>query len=528
MRKSWISFLLVILTYSIGACAVIAEPTPTPTPTQTPTATHTPTVTATATLTTTPTQTPTATATPTATDTPTITPTPSNTPLPTSTPAAVTSFTLDNWQLLELPDVLLAGSLDNPYIAFLNVNNRDDVGSAALTPQPGTGVQTLYFSPAENLAARIPVLELPESTGERIYLAPNGGGVAYFIETGSGIAPGLYLLDMTTGVSARVLPIENMVQRGFSITPTWSSDATQLAVTLATAYATDIYLIQRSGAAPINITNHGAYDFAPSFSPDGRYLAFLSDRAECATWTPNEPGTCDSPNAQPPLGGGIYVIELESGALRRLGDQTISATTPPQWVNNELISFGVGDPLFGDPTRTLWLANAVTGDVQQVTPANPDALMLNESWAPDGSKLVYQSASGETEIIMANADGTVLGRTADLIYPRYGMAADWSPDSARVAIGGRSGQCPYGATLLNVNFEFIARSNPPPSMCNPTFSADGRYVAFTGVSLNSFDGRADVYSANANGFGALNMTGDMTGTMTLLGWVGGLPDDTNN
>jgi hypothetical protein len=35
------------------------------------------------------------------------------------------------------------------------------------------------------------------------------------------------------------------------------------------------------------------------------------------------------------------------------------------------------------------------------------------------------------------------------------------------------------------------------------------------------DGRVDVYVATVNGFGAVNLTGSLRGSIKLLGWYGG-------
>jgi Tol biopolymer transport system component len=57
-------------------------------------------------------------------------------------------------------------------------------------------------------------------------------------------------------------------------------------------------------------------------------------------------------------------------------------------------------------------------------------------------------------------------------------------------------------------------------MCDPTYSPDGAWLAFTGVNPQ-VDGRVDVYVANTNGTGAVNLTGGLRGTILLLGWFGG-------
>ena len=40
----------------------------------------------------------------------------------------------------------------------------------------------------------------------------------------------------------------------------------------------DIYLTDTAGALPVNLTNHPAADYYPSWAPDGRRLAFFSRR----------------------------------------------------------------------------------------------------------------------------------------------------------------------------------------------------------------------------------------------------------
>ncbi len=515
MRLTFVRSVAVALLALGGvACSAIAAPTPPPTSTLTPTPTQTHTPTATSTPP--PTHTPTITPTPLPTDTPTVTPTATLTPLPTSTPGEVMSFTLDNWELRDVPFFAETG-LNEPYIAFTNLNDRDNEGSV-LTPQPGTGLQTLYYTPPINRASRVQILQLPESTGDSIYVAPNGLGIAYFIQPGEGIPPGLYLVDLETGVSARVLPLTVLVQRGFAIEPTWDGAGERLAVTLATDYATDIFLINRDGSVPQNVTNSGAYDLFPTFSPDGTRMAFVSDRAECPTWTPAQPGTCDG--TEPPDGGHLYVLEFATGEVTQLSDTWLTVDNRPRWINNRQIVYSQGQPLFGDAERTLWIADVITGQAREVRPPSTEPpLMLAEAWSPDGQQVIYQSAGNTTEIVLATVGGDVIARLDELNYPRYGLSASWSPDGQAIAVGGVNGQCPFGSTVLDTELAFLARSNPPPSMCAPRFAPNGAYIAFIGISLNNFDGRADMYTANPNGFGATNLTGDLRGTMTMLGWI---------
>lgn len=425
----------------------------------------------------------------------------------------------DNWQLVQLPSNILT-LLQTPILAFINTNDRDGVGDTR-TPQPATNVQTLYYMPPTSSTARIPVLQMPSSTNRQIYISANGRSIAYFLDTDSPQTTGLYVLDIESGISGRILPLDSLVQRGKLNQPTWSPDGRRLALALATGYDMDIFVIGRDGTNPENLTQSGAYDFWPSWSPDGRYMLFVSDRARCPSWIPGDPGACDALlTPEPPAGGNPFIVEIESGAVTQLSDQWI--TEPPRWLNNRQVTFASGDPTTGDSERTLWIADISSEQAREVKLADgtDSPLRLSEAWAPDGSAVVYQSAGTTTEIIAVSTDGRLLGRTNELNFARFGMAAAWSPDGQRIAIGGAGGQCPNGISVFDRTLTFVGRRVPPPSMCEPVYSPDGQFLAFTGVVPN-VDGRVDVYAGNFNGQSTANLTGSLRGTITLLGWFGG-------
>jgi len=510
--------LVLLLGLLMSACSAFIAPTTTPTPTATPSATATVTLTATATYT--PSVTPSPTATATITLTPTHTATATLTPLPTTTPYPVANYTMDNWEFVAAPPEIMGG-LTVPYLAYLNLNDRDDVGAAALTPQPGTGVQTLYYlDPALDRTSRLEILTLPESSANHLYVSPTGDALVYFIEPGESEPMGLYLLDLITGVRARILELDSLVQRGIFSVPTWSPDGRRFALTLGNGYATDIFLFDRDGSPPQNITSDGSFNRFPQFSPDGTRLAFVSDRAICPSWFPNQPNTCDRTDTLPPDGGHLYVVNVDDATVEAV-TTTYWLTEPPTWITNDRLSFSQGQPAFGDPNRSLVWVDLVTGQITEVNSTAEQPYLLNERWSPDGELLVYQAAGNTTSIVIADASGTVLNTTNEFNYPRFGSTFSWALNSNRLAMGGTNGQCPYGVTVVDTTLQFITRSNPAPSMCNPLYAPNGLSIAFTGISLNQFDGRSDIYIAGENGTGARNLTGDLRGQFTLLGWVGG-------
>lgn len=523
--------LLLILTFALVGCSGLASPSPTPTitptVTQTATLTLTPSITPTATATFTPSPSPTITLTPTATWTPTLTPTASNTPEP------VAQFLNDNSSLLEIPDDIRDG-IETPYVAFLNTNDRETIGNLS-TASPQTNLVTLYYAPANNLSGRVQIIEVRSEDASNFYVAPNGMAVAYLLDDPLGLTSGLYVIDISIGLNVRAVPMTSLVQRGRTSLPQWSPDGRTLAIALATGYDIDIFTLDLASFTWRNVTQSGAYDWHPVWSPDGSRIAFLSDRANCPSWIPGDSNACDTNFDVPPTAGNVYVLEVSTGEVTRVSD--LAVTEPPVWVTDTRLSLAVtnpADPL--SPERALWLADLSTGSVRQMRASSNDSqpIYSGEAWSPDGTKLiVLDSSGGANRVVLLRDDGTLIASDERLTFPRFGMVASWSPDGARIALGGLVGQCPYGRVVIdtaltetNGSFAYTAAPGVPQpnSMCSPTFSRNSQFAAFMGVTgsaTGAVDGRADVYIVNNNGFGQANLTGNLRGNVRLLGWVGG-------
>lgn len=516
------SLLLFMICLTLAACDALAEPTFTPSPTATdtltPTSTVTPSVTPTATDTPTPTATPTNTPIPTDTPVPTATLTPVNTPFPTP------QLSFDNWELTDMPASINNG-LSGPRVAFINQNNTETIRNLS-TAQPGTNTQILYFGSPTNPLDRIPVMEMSATTADRIYIAPRGNALAYFVDDPSSEVAGLYVLDLevVAGMTGRILPVSSLSVRGLSNRPTWNPEGDTLALMIESGYSVNImgFDVNRSIWNPL--VESEAYDFWPVWSPDGRYLAFVSDRERCPTWVPGQPGACDADVDERPDGGHLHLLDVTTGEITRMSDEV--TREPPRWINNRQIVFAGGDQfdLF-DPTRTLWIATVADGTSREISlnDGSDTGFNLSDVWSTDGSRVVFQSVNDSgSEIVVMDASGNRIRTIDTLSFPRFSMRAAWSPDREHLALGGSGGQCPYGVRVLDANFSAVATGNPPPSMCSPIFSSDGRFIAFSGISSRtalSADGSVDIFTTNERGFDRVNLTGDLRGQMILLGWV---------
>lgn len=530
MRLPRLVIPVLALALALVGCTGLAAPTPTPT--VTPTATLTPTMTATATQTLPPTATFTASPSPTATLTPTVTFTPTLQPTASNTPEAVAQFLNDNSALLEIPAEIRDG-IESPYVAFLNTNDRETIGNLS-TASPQTNLVTLYYSSPASPAGRVPIIEVRSEDSSNFYISRDGSAVAYLLDDPLGLTSGLYVIDVSIGLNVRAIPLSSLVQRGRASIPQWSPDGRTLAIALATGYDIDIFLLDLASFTWRNITNVGAYDWHPVWSPDGTRIAFLSDRANCPSWIPGQQNACDSNFDIPPTAGNVYVLDIESGEVTRVSD--LAVTEPPTWVNNTRLSLAVTDPTDPlSPERALWLADLTTGAVRELGEGAGDTpIYSGEAWSADGTKVIFlDSSTGANRVVLMRDDGTVIASTDALSFPRFGMVASWSPDGTRIALGGTGGQCPYGRVMIDVtttetNGSFGYSAAPgapqPTSMCSPAFASNSQLAAFigiTGSAQGAADGRADVYTVNNNGFGQVNLTGNLRGNVRLLGWVGG-------
>lgn len=134
----------------------------------------------------------------------------------------------------------------------------------------------------------------------------------------------------------------------------------------------DLYVLPLSGGAARRITSGPAYDVQPRFSPDGRAIAFASDRDGLEN---------------------LWVCDLEGGHLRQVTKDKEHTISAPEWSPDG--NYLVGRKRLTDRsplgTVELWLFHLKGGEGVALTKKDEQPDAADPAFSPDG-RFVYFSA----------------------------------------------------------------------------------------------------------------------------------------
>ena len=225
------------------------------------------------------------------------------------------------------------------------------------------------------------------------------------------------------------------------------------------------------------LTDHSGWDGSPSFSPDGRHIAFVSHRDE-------PDGNWD-----------IYVMDADGSNLTRLTDAPADDFSPSFSPDGRRIAFESDR----DGNRELYAMDADGSNLTRLT--DDPAGDWRPSFSPDGRRIAFVSdRDGNFELYAMDADGSNLRRLTD--HPASDRSPSFSPDGRYIAFeSDRDG-----------NFELYVMdadgSNPrrltddPAGDFSPSFSPDGRHIVFA----SERDGNREIYVMSSDGGNPTRLT----------------------
>ena len=234
-------------------------------------------------------------------------------------------------------------------------------------------------------------------------------------------APEIYVMDADGGNQRR---LTNNPANDWS--PSWSPDGKRIVfcsdrdghVNEHGWPIPDIYVMDADGGNQQNLTNNPKGDWDPSWSPDGKRIAFHSNREGRFNYE-------------------IYVMDADGGNLQILTDNRNDDSDPSWSPDGERIVFsssreGHVEDKFGI-TDEIYVMDADGGNQRRLTEnRNND---WDPSWSPDGKRIAFAAdRKGDFvkfDIYVMDADG---GNQQKLTNHRaWDSSPSWSPNSERIA-----------------------------------------------------------------------------------------------
>ena len=368
----------------------------------------------------------------------------------------------------------------------------------------------------------------------------------------------------TRAESPRRLEPESLLTWKWPGDPQVSPDGSRVAYVLFTAaekgtkYAGDLWTVPTAGGEPRPLTTHAANDRMPRWSPDGRMLAFLSNRSgksqiwilesEGEPWQLTDSVADVGPFAWAPDGRRIAY----AGVPPKPGEGEPEYEAPKQvFFATERLNFrNDGTPGFRSEDVDQIFTVALPADRSKVKPlqVTRDAFEHGDlQWTADGTRLLFVAndeadpdrAPWEAEILVVPADGSaaparVTGRRGGDHTPRL------SPDGQRLAYFGAdvdpANWLAYDPDRLHLRT--LGSSEPPRVVAIPgeagdgvigdsappktpgqalAWSADGRHVYFRGA----WQGRAHLWRADASTLAVENAASGFDGDLASFSLGGG-------
>jgi Tol biopolymer transport system component len=188
--------------------------------------------------------------------------------------------------------------------------------------------------------------------------------------------------------------------------PTYSPDGRRIAFRSNRDGNYEIYVMNAEGTGQTRLTRYSPNRFAaqPSWAPDGRHILYRAN-----------------PAGNPEL----YSMNSDGTNVRRLTSSSADERYPAYSPGGDRIAFASTR----DGDSEIFTMDPNGGSVRQLT--RNSAFDSAPAWSPDGTRIVFRSQrDGNSELYVMAADGS--GQTRMTNTPFTEEEPDWSPDGTRL------------------------------------------------------------------------------------------------
>lgn len=269
-----------------------------------------------------------------------------------------------------------------------------------------------YTAPVYQLiVASAAATNVPEITGASGSTPDESGRKIAFAYQLQDQNPDIYVYELDTQRLVRLTRSDSR-----DVSPSWSPDGQWIAFTSNRSGNPDIYIVRSDGTEIKQLTQHAAADLSPTWSPSGQEIAFMSYTTEEGTQSPN---------------AAVYIVNIDGTGLRRLTDNTSDDTMPAWSPNNQWIAFQSDR----GGARNIHLASILDGETDAIprSPGNSTSF----AWSPDSTQIVFSGSILDPISALYILDLNSPQVTATFTTTEFLVTSvDWSPRENLIAFVG--------------------------------------------------------------------------------------------
>ena len=288
----------------------------------------------------------------------------------------------------------------------------------------------------------------------------------------------------------RTIAIEDLYKLTPTSHPRISPDGKRVAFVVTSIdeykqdYRSSIWIVPTAGGEAQQFTSSAANAGSPSWSPDGRWLAFVSER-EGEQTNKDEKEAKKQGKGKPQ----IWLIPTNGGEAHQL----------------TYMQHGASNPVWSPDSKHI-LFNALTGPADEETEDGkplPKVRVIDRLWYRlDGVGFIYERRN---HLFLIDVTGGEPQQLTDGDWDDGDQS--WSPDGSRIAFTSSRAEDRWRLPSPDVYTLAISDGKPTDLRCltdgtltcsSPAWSPDGKTIAFlAGLKLRS-GGHTDIYTIPAN------------------------------
>ncbi len=262
-------------------------------------------------------------------------------------------------------------------------------------------------------------------------------------------------------------------------------------------YRSNLWIVESDGSRVRELTSGARNDSSPEWSPDGKRIAFLSDR--------------DGTNQ-------LHVMWLDTREVAQLTHLEQAPTNIKWSPDGKWIAF-TAFQADTDPILNIKLPERPRGAEW----AKPAVLVDRLSWAADGRGA---TPKGHTHVF--TVDATLGGTPRQITNGKFSHNGfDWSPDGKTMVVSGirkadaeytRNDSELYAVDLSSLEVKPLTDRKGPDG--NPVVSPDGKLIAYVGYDDKMFTSHvSSLYVMNTDGSGKRLLAENLASSPQNISWM---------